>query len=38
MNEGAVAGEFPSFQARMKELLETHAWFSKPEEGTSGEG
>ena len=27
------ASEFPLFQAKMKKLLETHAWFSKPEEG-----
>ena len=29
----SCASEFPLFQATMKELLETHAWFSKPEEG-----
>ena len=28
------ASEFPLFQAKMKKLLETHAWFSKPEEGS----
>ena len=34
----SVADEFPLFQEKMKKLLETHAWFSKPEEGTSEEG
>ena len=28
------ASEFPLFQAKVKKLLETHAWFSKPEEGS----
>ena len=28
------ASEFPFFQPMMKKLLETHAWFSKPEEGS----
>ncbi len=28
------ASEFPFFQEKMKKLLETHAWFSKPEEGS----
>ena len=30
---GSGASEFPLFQEKMKKLLETHAWFSKPEEG-----
>ncbi len=28
------ASEFPLFQAKMNKLLATHAWFSKPEEGS----
>ncbi len=28
------ASDFPLFQAKMKKLLETPAWFSKPEEGS----
>ncbi len=28
------ASEFPLFQEKMKKLLEMHAWFSKPEEGS----
>ncbi len=28
------ASEFPLFQAKIKKLLETYAWFSKPEEGS----
>ncbi len=28
------ASLFPLFQAKMKKLLETYAWFNKPEEGS----